>query len=215
MGKKLPFDDIPKPSQDMPKGAFLFSIENIEQGATNDGRFMVTTTYRCVEPEEYAGRLHFERYTFGNAQDPNADEPETIKKSRGAQAFKDHLLKAKVKPSNDLDKLAASAKDQVVGFVFREYTEKDVRADGSPNPYAGEVRTRINKAFMQGEIPLGEGDVGRGVPKPKVAAVPPKPAAPAKPARVAEPDDDEDEPAPAKKAVAARKPADYDEDDDD
>ena len=167
-----------------PGGAFELEIEELNEEASDSGKAMYRAVLRSQGPS-LVGVPHFENYVLGSDEDPNADDPATMAASMGARNLKRLLKKAGVEMSSDLDDDCARAIGQHVIGVFTQFTEPDLRRDGTQNQYAGQIRNRV-QVFALGERELGE--------QPGVAPVAPAPRQPRAPAAV--------QPRPAHRAAA-------------
>lgn len=185
--RKGALDDIPSGST-LPNGDYLLVVNEFEERRTketaqNPNALMYNVDYEVEEPEEFAGRHHFENYRIGTKEDPEADDPKTWKKSMAARILKLHMQRAGVETSGKtIEEAAPEFKGKKIGLSIIEKEDDD----GTP-------RNRIKKAMSPGEFtPRLHGDGGAAS---GVAASAARPA----PAPVVE---DEVQP-PAKQPAAA------------
>lgn len=165
----------------LPEGAILFTIEDIIEERTNEGdRLMYNFHFRAQEPPAVASLMHFERFTIGSPEDPEAEDPDTWAKSIGARIMKQVLKASQVELGEDLDEVFGAAKGQnVIGIVTQQVD------DGSRDPkYKGQIRNRVQRWYAPGEREVALNGPAAAAPtalKPKPGAAKAAPPA-AKPA---------------------------------
>lgn len=205
-----PHSDIRDPGVVVDDGAYQLDIEEIVEQPSSSGKLMYAGAFRTVDGPGPNGTPLYENYVVGSDDDPQAEDPETWKKSVGAQLLKACLSKAQVPIYDDLDESLLAAKgQQFIAIVVKETEEKE-------GPYKGRVRNRIRGYYTIGEkVPGPIAGGGRGpaaaarqaaaaaAPAARPAAPAPRPAAaPGRPVpRAAAP-----APAAATPAPAARAP---------
>lgn len=139
-------DDIPSGST-LPNGDYLLVVNEFEERRTKDtamnpNALMYNVDYEVEEPEEFAGRHHFENYRIGTKEDPEADDPKTWKKSMAARILKLHMQRAGVETSGKtIEEAAPEFKGKKIGLVIIEKDDDD----GTP-------RNRVKKAMSAGEF---------------------------------------------------------------
>lgn len=231
MSIKIPGEAIPD-STNLPDGIFDFRIESFEPVETQTGKLALKSALRVTGPKSHKGLVHYEQFTIGSNDDPQAREASTWASSFGAITCKKMCAKAGVKFSGDLENVARELEGQSVTGRVVYTVQPKFNKDGTENPYAGNARSQVKDWYEPGERTAGLGDGGapaKAAPKAvKAPKAPPPPAddddeddAPpppkAKKAKAAPPpddDDEEDEPAPAPKSRKARAVAEDDDDED-
>lgn len=144
--RKGALDEIPN-SGTLPAGDYLCVVNEFEERRTKDtaqnpNALMYNVDYEVTEPEELAGRHHFENYRIGTKEDPEADDPKTWKKSMAARLLKLHMQRAGVETSGKtVEEAAPEFKQRKIGLVIIEKDDDD----GTP-------RNRIKKAMSPGEF---------------------------------------------------------------
>lgn len=157
----------------LPEGAYNMKIAGIEERYSQDkGVLMYVMELRVMEPESMLGRGHYELMVFGttpfNAEhsqnpefiaysklnDPDAEDPLTLKMSRGVQMFKQLLYYANVDTSGivympEMIDLCNSG-ELMVGVRLRQEEQKG-------GQYAGTIRNRIAHVFEVGREKVGVG----------------------------------------------------------
>lgn len=155
----------------LPEATYNMRITSLEPRYSNDkGVLMYTMELRVMEPESLRGRGHYELMVFGttpfnaeysnnpefieysNLDDPDAEDPRTLKMSRGVQMFKQLLYYAGVDVSEvlympDIIDLCNGGELQV-GVRLRQDEQKT-------GQYAGTVRNRISHVFEVGREKVG------------------------------------------------------------
>ena len=173
MGKIAPWDEIPE-SAVVPTDAYLASIESMaEELSQSSGKLMYSTAFKIMEPTAHAGLNLFERFVIGSDEDPEAEDPETWKKSVGARRLKRCLKAAQIPLDQNMDQVMALAIDQVVILMVQEYKEPDVDRAGNPSEYAGQPRNKINAFHPIGTIDPGTKAVDTVAPAPGPAKAKP------------------------------------------
>ena len=166
MGRKWSPDTIPD-STVLHGGAYLFSIEGIEEKQSQSGKAMYVGTFRVVEPTAFAGLPYYENFVIGTDDDPACDDPKTLETVVGARILKRVLKAANIEMGDDLDDCCEGAKDQqVVGLISQ------VVDDGARDArYKGRIRNVCQGWYTPGERAIGlDGS--------ESAAAPARPAAP-------------------------------------
>lgn len=211
-------------SSSVPDGGYLAEIVDAECVQTREaGKKMYHCELQVVEPEEYAGARLDDYMVFGSDEDPDAEDPRTLKRSRGVKQFRKLARCAGVlgEIGDDDEENCDLLKECKVYAVVSMKVEEE-------GDYKGEVRNRITNYFPEGER---DPEVTGELPEPgakksvKAALKSVKTKAKAVKAPVADEDDDdeeeEEEEKPKAKAKVKAKPAakeeeeDDDEDDDD
>jgi hypothetical protein len=158
---KVPWGDIPDFSL-LPAGIFQFAIkELLPYNKAENGKLIVKATHEVVEPANFAGQTMREFFAIGSDDDPQAEDPETWKRTIGARNLKRLLERSKAEMFDDLDETCKAA----VGAEFCATVEVETQQKGE---YAGRKNNRINAVYEAGQV------------TPQVASAPPRAAAPAK-----------------------------------
>jgi hypothetical protein len=126
MTRKVDWDGIPDARDLLPAGDILFSIEDMVEGDSKNGKAMVIVNLRAKEPKRVAGLGYTVRFTIGNDKDPKSDDPDTIKACFGGILLKKMLKKAGVRLSPDMEKTAKAAEgSEFVGDIVVEPDKKN------------------------------------------------------------------------------------------
>lgn len=212
MGIKIP-EGIPD-STNLPDGRFDFKIESMEPVETSTGKLALKVALRVVGPKTHKGLTHYEQFTIGSNDDPQAREASTWTSSFGAISLKKMCAKAGIKFQGDLEQVASELQGQKVAGRVVYTVQPKFNKDGTENPYAGNPRSQVKDWYEVGEQQAALGESGGGSAKPK-AEVKKAPKAPPPPAD--DDDDEEEEEAPKATSKSGKKPkppVDDDEDDD-
>lgn len=213
MGINIPGEQIPD-STNLLDGFYDFKVESMEPVTTQTGKLAIKVAMRVQSPKKCKGLTHYEQFTIGSNDDPEAREPETWGQSFGAISLKKLCKKAGVAFAGALEHVAAEMQGRAVSGKVVYTVQPKYNKDGTENPYAGNARSQVKDWYEVGEqtprLEGGKADAPAVKAAPKVVKAPPPPA-----------DDDEDEEDEAPKArskssksVAAKRPA-VDEDDED
>ncbi len=144
-GRQWTPDEIPD-STLLPDGIYPFDIEGIKEDQSKAGALMYTATYRVAEGD-FVGLPQFDRFNIGSPDDPNADDPETWKRSIGARQLKRLFKAAHVPLGTDVDDMCQAAIGQRFLGVVNQQTD-----DGVRNPqYKGVVRNQFRGYYAVGE----------------------------------------------------------------
>ncbi len=171
MGRQWPGPEIPTGGTLLPKDIYDLTIESIEETRANAGTLMYKGTFRVVEPAAFAGSPYWENFNIGSADDPNAEDPETWKRSIGAQILGRVIDAALVPRSNDVDTdIAAATGQRILASIEQEIETKE-------GPYKGRVRNKVVRWYKRGEAAVGSAGAPAAAPR----ATTPKPATPAAP----------------------------------
>ena len=176
MGRQWNPESIPDASV-LPAGAYLLSIESIEETASRAGALMYNFNFRVVEPAALVGLPYYEHCNIGSPADPEAADPETWKLSIGARVMKRIFKAAGVELSEDLDDVIATATGQQVVGIINQTIQGKKNRDGSDNPYADRPQNNSAGWYAPGEREVGlEAANGAQAPAPRAAAPAAKPA---------------------------------------
>ena len=220
MAIKIPGDSIPD-STNLPDGIFDFRGESLEPVETTTGKLAIKAALRVIAPKSHKGLVHYEQFTIGSNDDPQAREAETWASSFGAVQCKKMVTKSGVKFTGELQTVAREWEGQKVSGRVVYTVQPKFNKDGTENPFAGNARSQVKEWFEIGEK-VATADAasiaGKATATPKKA---PKAAAPPPPSDDDDDEDEEEEPAPKRESksrtrqpVAANGGDDDDEDDD-
>lgn len=174
MGRTWSPEDIPE-STLLPDGIYPFDIEGIKEDQTKKGWLMYTATYRVAEGD-FVGMPQFDRFTIGTEDDPNADDPETWKRSISARQLKRLFKAAQVPLSSDVDEMCQAAMGQRFLGVIAQEIDK-----GERDPkYKGMTRNNFRGYYAVGEreaTNVAKPAPALTRPAPRAAAAPAVPAA--------------------------------------
>lgn len=193
MGVKVPWGDIPDFSM-LPKGIYQLAIKALEPyNKQGNNKLVVKGTFEAIEPDSFAGMTFREYFTIGSDEDPEAEDPETFKRTSGSRKLTRILKKANVDLADELDETCANA----AGAEFMASVEVEEQQEGE---YKGRKNNRIGSVYEAGSMDpviLEEGakPAKKAAPKPALKAAP-APAPARRPVRMvdpAPPADDEDE----------------------
>lgn len=127
----------------LPDDVYRFKVEKYEDKPLDDGRKRFNSQLRVLEPETAKGLVHFEGFLLGTKEDPEAKDPETQKKT--GTNLVNFLEACGFDLTEDVDTDAVDP----VGCEFIAQTKqkvgKDKKADGSVNPYAGQVSVSVQR----------------------------------------------------------------------
>ena len=182
---RVPWNDIPDYSL-LPHGLYQLIIsELLPYNKEENNKLIVKGTFEVVEPEAFAGQTFREWFTCGNDDDPEAEDPDTWKKTPGARKLKRILSKAKAELMEDLDETCSAAS----GAEFCATVEVEVQQPASPEDSVRR-NNRIREVY----------EVGQATPQILDPALskPAKPAAPTRPTRPAAPVQKASAPAPSR-----------------
>lgn len=164
--RRFNFGDVPMGGQ-LPEGSYDMKIVGMEEKYSQEKSvLMYSLEFRVEKPDSMFGRGLFETFVFGTTpfdpgdsknpdfiaysdlNDPDAEDPLTLKMSRGVQSFKRIMHCAGVDMDSevdmtDLDAMAKSG-DLMVGLRLRIEEQKDGR-------YAGTMRNRISHVYEIGQ----------------------------------------------------------------
>lgn len=195
------FDETPELGKRVSDGMKECRIAGMEfKPSQNTGVKCAKVEFRVEQSDDPddVGAAHWENYTLGNADDPEADDPATWKTGVGCKFFKNMLVKAQVPLTSDDEELIQNAIDQRLLIHFVTEIEPELDRRGQPNKYAGKERSKVKACYA-----LGEREIGTGTAPPAPAAR--QAARPATPA--ARPATPPARPAAAAPKAAAPKPA--------
>lgn len=180
MATKVPWGDIPDFSM-LPKGIYQLAIkELLAYNKQGNNKLIVKGTFEAIEPEAFAGMTFREYFTIGSDEDPEAEDPETWKRTAGSRKLTRILKKANAELADDLEETCAAAP----GAEFMATVEVEEQQEGE---YAGRKNNRIGTVYEAGAmepIILEEGaKPAKAAPKAAPAAVKRAPAPAARAAR--------------------------------
>ena len=196
MPRSWPVNDIPETGASVlvPVGPYR-TRPSVTESQSTTGKLMYVGLFRLSDAHaEYAGVPLYENFVIGSDQDPDAQDPETWKKSIGARRMRQCFTAGGVAPSEDvddmLDELNADGHDVMV------LNQHEI----STNPRTGESgpRNKIVSFFPvsdDGRRPVAAATAAATAPKASPTPLPPKPtparavAAGAKPAPSVRPAD--------------------------
>jgi hypothetical protein len=136
------------------EGTVLVSVEAIQPGlSSRQSLYQIATTFRVVEPPEFAGALIWENFVIGDRDDPMAEQLDTWGRTVGGSRFRRYADRAKVPFGRISAMVPALLATRVVVDMYTA-VESPKKADGSPNPYAGKVNKRIRDFFAVNEKAL-------------------------------------------------------------
>lgn len=194
---------IPDPGINLPPGAFTLMIDTLsDEMPTSTHKYQIRAILRVQEPAVFAEMPHYENFVVGTEKDMEGLDPESWKGIAGRR-YMELLKKAGVTPSGNTDTDFQNAVGQYVGAIISNEIEPATKRDGTPNAYAGKVRSSVVRYFAPGEyVPTLFTD-GQKAPVAAAAttAVAAKPAAKAAAQPIAQAV--AAQPAPAPKAAAA------------
>ncbi len=187
MGIKVPWGDIPDFSM-LPKGIYLLAIRALEPyNKEENNKLIVKATFEAVEPSEYAGMTFREYLVIGSDEDPEAEDPETWKRTSGSRKLARILRKANVDFSDDLEDTCEVAQNA----EFAALVEVEEQQEGA---YAGRKNNRIGQIYEAGTVEpsiLEEGvkrpAAKKPAPAPVRAVAKPAPKLAARPSRMVNP----------------------------
>lgn len=90
---EIPWDDIPKGNY-IPASIVLVQWESLEDTESQAGKRMFVATFRVMDPEDFFGRVHTERYVVGTDENPKGFARNCL----GATGMQQARIAAKVKP---------------------------------------------------------------------------------------------------------------------
>lgn len=179
-----------------PAGLIEFVIEEITETQTSTGKYAEEVLFRAVAPPAVEGMPKTETFTIGTDDDPDAEDPITMKKSFGSRMLKTMSGRAGVPWEGSRNECVNALIGRHVLGEIRHQIEPDKNKDGTDNPYAGRIRDRIGGWYEVGKRApcIKEDDATDSAPATVTAAAPravatPRPAAPppTRPAAVARP----------------------------
>lgn len=183
MGVKVPWGDIPDFSM-LPKGIYQLAIKALEPyNKQGNNKLIVKGTFEAIEPDSFAGMTFREYFTIGSDEDPEAEDPETWKRTSGSRKLTRILKKANVDLAEELDDTCANAP----GAEFMASVEVEEQAEGE---YAGRKNNRIGSVYEAGSMDpviLEEGAKPAKKPALKPVAKAPAPAPARRPVRMVDP----------------------------
>jgi hypothetical protein len=160
MGRNFDFTGVPD-SNLLPAGMYEVEIESLEERQSKAGTLMYAGVYRVAEGP-HTGTPIFDYFNIGNAEDPNADDPETFKNSIGARQLR-RLIKAAGITLGAFDETITALVGQHVMLSVDQQID-----DGKRDPkYKGTIRNRI-----VGTYSLGEREPGASPAKPSTLESP-------------------------------------------
>lgn len=216
MGIKIP-EGIPD-STNLLDGIYTFKVESMEPIETSTGKLALKVALRVTKGPNGTtaskGLTHYEQFTIGSNDDPQAREGNTWLSSFGAISLKKMCGKAGVKFAGDVEAVARELEGQKVSGRVVYTVQPKFNKDGTENPYAGNARSQVKDWYEVGAEPAA---TDASPAKPKAAQAEPKKAPKAPPPPADDDDDDEEEEAPKAKSKSgkASKPAPADDDEDD
>jgi hypothetical protein len=89
----IPWDEIPNGNY-IPASIVLAELEMLSDEIANSGKRMFVANYTILEPEDFYGRKHTERYVVGTDEEPLKFDVTTI----GAVSLKQMRMAAQIKP---------------------------------------------------------------------------------------------------------------------
>lgn len=158
---KFQFDDIPDRIA-FDTGIYLFKIAALKELETDDGILTYLGVFECEEPLGFDGLTQMERFTIGDENDPEAQEANTWRKSRGAKNFKQMLNAASVPLIEDTETLFEAAKGaRFVARIVQTTSKKDGQVYGNIRSY---YSTTSPEAAKVGLVPSGLPSPGSPTP---------------------------------------------------
>jgi hypothetical protein len=155
-------------------GMYLFKIATLKKLDTDDGLLTYLGVFECEEPDAFSGMAQMERFTVGDEDDPDAQQGNTWRKSRGAKNFKLMLNAAQVPLIDDEETLFETARGaRFVARVVQTVSKKDGQSYGNIRSY---YSTTSPEAAKVGWVPTagagGVSGVGNGSPTQARGAAP-------------------------------------------
>jgi hypothetical protein len=199
---KSKWDAVPEASEELLCGLYDFEITGFKVTQTNaePKRKMYIAELVVTEPEEAKGLTHTEFFMVGTEEDPDGDDPDTLKGSMGAKSLRTMCNRAGVQMVDDDEELAEILVGETVAGLIDPPTKaggrKAIKGSGwfevgERDPEVTEVATKAKKK-----------PAGKTITKKKEVEVDEEEA-----------DEEEEEAPPKKKAkvVAKKKAKDEDE----
>lgn len=141
----------------LPEATYELEIEALKRTQSKAGALMYAGEFRVADGP-HKGRMYFEYFNIGSADDPNADKPETVNKSMGVTALKKVFLASQAPLILDLDQMCQAAQGQHVLALIERFQD-----DGKRNAaYRGTWRNRVHKWMKVGERVADGGAGGPG-----------------------------------------------------
>lgn len=160
MGRQWNPDAVSESSQ-LPAGAYLFSVAEIEETRTKDAnKLMYVAQLEVVEPHEFVGLRQRDNFVIGSDADPDAEDPVTWSNAIGAKRAKQMFKAGRVPMQPDFDAMCASmVQQQVVATVVHKPDKAD----------ASRVNVNIGRYYSVGTHPVNStGGTGAQVVQPAV-----------------------------------------------
>lgn len=162
MGRHVPsWDEIPDTREAPPGGNYLCEIEVIEEKRTAEkNKLAYQAMYRIVEGP-FTGTVLYEWHNIGSDNDPEADDPRTLKEAIGTRTLK-QLFKAANVPLSTTDIVAMAANARGARFIqsLGQKVEPALRPDGRPNPFAGRVQSTFMRKYRVCEAATSAPEAG-------------------------------------------------------
>jgi hypothetical protein len=132
----IPWDEIPNGNY-MPASIVLAELEMLSDEIANSGKRMFVANFKIIEPEDFYGRKHTERYVVSTDEFPQKFDATTI----GAVGLKQMRMAAQMQPmrASELCEYAETVRPQLM-FQLKE-----------PKPTDEFQNNSIVKYFMIGE----------------------------------------------------------------
>lgn len=211
-GKGSVWDEVPEPSEELPCGLYDFEIAQVKviQTTKEPARKMMVVELKVVNTDkdhrELIGCGHTEFFVLGTEEDPDAEEPATLKRARGGGvAFKAMASAAGVGLTDDDDDNCDTLKGETVSGL--------VEPGRGENPRKGIKETGWYKVGEQDPEVTEASD--KKSSKRKAAPVAEKAPAKRKPRDDDDTEDEEEEPAPKKKSKTKPEPEPEEEEEED
>ena len=152
-GEAVPIQEPPSRKR-LEAGVVLATIEELTPGlSSRQSLYQVATTFRVIEPAEFAGALIWENFVIGDKEDSQAERADTWGRTVGGSRFRRMADRASVPFGRMSTMVAALLKRKIVIDVYTT-VDPPKQKDGSPNPYAGKVRRNIRDFYRVGEKTL-------------------------------------------------------------
>lgn len=159
---------------DLKLGRKDWEIESAQFDYTRDMVKQIVVQARVQAPADEEGRVHFERYTIGNMNDKEAEDPNTFaaEDNYGAQAFNE-LLDALEVDNTDIPDLEALL-PQLSGALFSAKIRRRAGKDKSTGELTGKTYTNLSGYKKIGLLPAqhDQGEAVRVAPAVRTAVAP-------------------------------------------
>lgn len=170
-----------KPTTLFPNGLYHVKVDELKE-IDNDGALAYDLRATVVKPEKHAGETFFQRLFIGTDDDPQADEDDTQRKSRGLKFIKRLCTVTEVEFDQDSEVMCEELRDQQC-IVRNRQRHKD--GEDFNNLVWAFGLTEAKPEIFEDEKPTGRRASER--PKANGAAGAAKPTATAQPAKPAKP----------------------------